>query len=518
MKAFLNKTVSHALILGLFLLSTAAQAAPRKTSRGASRPDHLIVMVFDQMRPDYINRFNLQNFKKLRAGGLNYPNAYVGHLGAETVVSHFVIASGLLPKEMPWQDEIYEDKKNLLGSGESSFFSTGSLSLEQLMTLMRQVDKTKLLQSKIKTKFNEAKVFTIGQKNYAATVFGTPESDSIITFKKADGVCTPVGVNVPAYISTNDRFTVECRNDFGTQGSLYPLDGARSVPGDDADHKGGDVWVADVAREVMDQEAHWHGMFLTFAGIDKVGHLTGDIDTLLPHSFDSKYKFEDALRIADAQLGRVLEKLEQKGLTEKTLIVITADHGAQTNMVYLGNGQKAYGQELANGKGSPQPYFIQRLLNTGRVKVNYQDTSIRLWLNPSKPEGDKAAVTDDQLVRMLSETSGLTEIYRLAEANGRYSYTRVFQNLTEQPKTYQAWAKAHHQELVNSMAAPGAPDLLGLMANGFGFDLPGDHGGAQEKVQRIPVMFKGPGVKAGSSAQQIKLVDLNGKISGLMGL
>ena len=37
------------------------------------RPDHLVVMVFDQMRPDYIDRFNLEHFRRLRAASRHYP-------------------------------------------------------------------------------------------------------------------------------------------------------------------------------------------------------------------------------------------------------------------------------------------------------------------------------------------------------------------------------------------------------------------------------------------------------------
>jgi hypothetical protein len=47
-------------------------------------PDHLVFMVFDQMRPDYVDRFGLENFKRLRASSRHYPDAYVGHLASQT--------------------------------------------------------------------------------------------------------------------------------------------------------------------------------------------------------------------------------------------------------------------------------------------------------------------------------------------------------------------------------------------------------------------------------------------------
>ena len=77
--------------------------------------DHLLVRVFDQMRPDYVDRFNLQHFKEVRAESRNYPAAYVGHLGSQTVVSHLVIPTGLLPRELPWQDNVMVDARGVLG-------------------------------------------------------------------------------------------------------------------------------------------------------------------------------------------------------------------------------------------------------------------------------------------------------------------------------------------------------------------------------------------------------------------
>src|SRR5437867_12889847 len=73
-----------------------------------------MILVFDQMRPDYIDRFGLENFKRFRGSSRNYPEAYVGHLGSQTVVSHLVISTGLLPKWLPWQDDAIFDEKGPL--------------------------------------------------------------------------------------------------------------------------------------------------------------------------------------------------------------------------------------------------------------------------------------------------------------------------------------------------------------------------------------------------------------------
>ena len=72
-------------------------ACARTEPAARTKTDHVLMMVFDQMRPDYIDRFNLEHFKRLRASARNYPDAYVGHLASQTVVSHLVIPTGLPP-------------------------------------------------------------------------------------------------------------------------------------------------------------------------------------------------------------------------------------------------------------------------------------------------------------------------------------------------------------------------------------------------------------------------------------
>ena len=55
-----------------------------------------------------------------------------------------------------------------------------------------------------------------------------------------------------------------------------------------------------------------------------------------------------------------------------------------------------------------------------------------------------------------------------------------------------AWWKQHGQELVNTMAAANGPDLIGLLHDRVSYGVYGDHGGAQQSVQRVPMVFWSP--------------------------
>ena len=78
-------------------------------------------MVFDQMRPDYIDRFDLKQFKRLRDSSRHYPDAYVGHLAAQTIVSHLVMSTGLPPSALPWTEEAMVDEAGVLGKPGAAY-------------------------------------------------------------------------------------------------------------------------------------------------------------------------------------------------------------------------------------------------------------------------------------------------------------------------------------------------------------------------------------------------------------
>ncbi|HEY0339060.1 MAG TPA: hypothetical protein VGC70_17080, partial [Burkholderiales bacterium] len=58
-------------------------------------PQRVLIVVFDQMRPEYTERYGMKNVLDLQKSGVNFTNGYLGHLASETVVSHNVMVSGL---------------------------------------------------------------------------------------------------------------------------------------------------------------------------------------------------------------------------------------------------------------------------------------------------------------------------------------------------------------------------------------------------------------------------------------
>src|SRR5688572_20745571 len=469
-------------------------------------------MVFDQMRPDYVDRFNLEHFKRLRATSRHYPDAYVGHLASQTVVSHLVIPTGLAPKDLPWQEDVLLDAEGVLGTPNAAY-DTGLITRDQYWQLLKAVPRERFLTARLTDAFGDP-VFAIGEKDYAATIFGGPYASTIVTLKKVEGQCTPDGVNVPKYIADNPRFSVECAEPYGTGFStIYALDGSRYVPGNDPAKPGGDVWAADAAIEIMQREA-WSGMFLTFGGIDKIAHMLGEHDGHGLTSVPSEYRLADALRIADAQLGRVLDALERRGLAGRTAVIVTADHGGQRHEVYLGNGRFQSCCAFANSPAEVDPpFWIDHLNQVGQLRTAQVDSNISLWL------ADPSEANERALINGLTDISGVTEIYAKRRAGDQFRYEQVHSTVDRQPQTFQAWAREHSAELVATMASRSSPDLVALLADEVGFGRSGGgHGSAQERVQRIPMIIHVPGEAPSTRTTKFRLMDIAAEATQILGL
>ena len=66
----------------------------------------------------------------------------------------------------------------------------------------------------------------------------------------------------------------------------------------------------------------------------------------------------------------------------------------------------------------------------------------------------------------------------------------------------------HGDELVDTIAAPLGPDVVGLVETDVTYGAMGDHGGHNRLIQQIPMIFAGPGVGAKDPNGEMRLVDV----------
>ena len=122
------------------------------------------------------------------ADGVDTPRGYLGHTGSVTVVTHNVITSGMLPKNMGWTNEGYRDVDGVLGP-EGGLYITSNFGYDQMAPLQEHAGYPHLSDYLDDT----GKVFTVSPKGYAAYGLAGPGSPntSVTTFTSGptcDGV------------------------------------------------------------------------------------------------------------------------------------------------------------------------------------------------------------------------------------------------------------------------------------------------------------------------------------------
>jgi hypothetical protein len=356
---------------------------------------------------------------------------------------------------------------------------------------------------------------------------------------------------VPAYFdlaTTCSRWwTWQAANAYGTgeilPGRIYNLDGNRFVPGFDPAHLGGDVWSADAAITVIENDPTWRGMLVSLGGIDKLGHMWGPEDSVTgpPGSEEEMRHLPFIARTADQQVGRILAALEAAGLRDETLVVLTADHAAQTGKRFYGRfdtftvgsninacdpatGTSSfalrsdcnwyYGRDADEAYLDPSPAIAQLREaltppgGTTNLRFSYQDSHVAVWLH------DASLARKREAAAAVLRLPGVIASYYLDEDADDY----VLHGTNRMTGRERGWFAAHGERLVDTMAAPYGPDVVGLLKDETTYGVMGDHGGHQRLVQRIPMVFSWPGLQPRAMGQEIRLVDVLPTILEVMGI
>jgi hypothetical protein len=563
----LAAVAATALTSGLLLAAPPSSDA-HPGGHGPRPATRVLIVLFDQMLPSYADQFAMPNFRRLRDRGQDYRKAYLGYMASETVIAHNVITSGLHPNHMGYTDEAYRDTRDIFGKGADAMHITGDLSLADFATVETNngVPYPKLADY-LHAARPGSKFITVGEKAYAVEAATGASGDIAVRLSSRRSDVTsdyptgcrnlsipgvpgngqwrsPAGKNVPTYLTRPDatdpklcgRYFINSdkANDYGTKAAfpswLYPSEGNRFVPGNDPAHLGGDTWVADAALAMMRHE-NWSGMFVTLGGIDKAGHMWGaQADTAAQDcsTLAGQTHVRCAAENADVQLGRLLDQVKRVDQRRggRTLVVLTADHGATFGESF--HGKTAAGSSDSNwyyappelgvwdaGSGATAPDkttysnpspAVAQLNADGNVQFSYQSTAIESWLIDHSPARKREGAAT-----MLGMPGVIASYWR----NGDHY---VLHGTRPMSRSERSWWRAHGQELVDTMAAPDGPDVIGLEHDRTSYGVYGDHGGAQESVQRVPMVFWTPGMHGRSTGQPFRTADVMPTVLRAMGI
>jgi arylsulfatase A-like enzyme len=282
------------------------------------------------------------------------------------------------------------------------------------------------------------------------------------------------------------------------------------IAGNNPEHLGGDVWLADVAMAMMEKE-DWSGMVVSFGAIDKAGHMWGayaDVEGK-PGTPDAKTHVPTIIREADEQFGRVLAKLKDLGQLDETLIVITTDHGATYGRTWYGRNKAGasgdnwlYGETVNSGKFDKPIDVLQPMIASGNLQFSYQSSMMEAWLKNNSTDKKK------EMAKIMSTVPGVVTTYwrdgdhfvlEVPPGKGAATYS----------ERGMVWWKQHAQELADTMACDNGPDVIALVAEEtlYGGAI-GDHGGPNENDQHIPMIIWSKNIRTEVPDYGLRHVDI----------
>jgi predicted AlkP superfamily pyrophosphatase or phosphodiesterase len=364
---------SHLILLTCFLAIISFTAVANTQSDNARKtkgqtvvsenavPKLAVLIVVDQFRADYLNRFNnlfgQKGFKRLIKKGAYFTNANYAYANTYTAAGHSTIVTGSLPSihgiiGNKWYDRKTGDYLRASDDLNVNGLGTESKSSPQLLLTTTIGDQLKLSNNNQSKTFgvsikDRSAVFTAGRNGTGAYWFddkkGQMCSSSYFVKELPEWVENFNKEKIPdgyfkkawerklpedAYnISDEDNVSYEVTWAGNTKTFPHIIDGNKSEISPTFYKQFGDSpfsneLLAKFALATIDNEKLGQGKYTDFISIsfsapDLVGHMFG------PYSQEA----QDIILRTDETIGNLLDALDKRFGLDNILVVFTADHG-----------------------------------------------------------------------------------------------------------------------------------------------------------------------------------------------
>ena len=437
-----------------------------------------VVVVVDQMRPEYLDRSDLPDggFRRLRREGTVFTQARHLHIPTETGPGHAALSTGRSPAVHGIVANDWYDRT----AGSDTYCVA-----DAVYGIGPEHLRGPTLADAFKASDSKARVFSVSGKDRAAVLLGGRKADVVLWFDRFAGEFTTSGYyKRPLWLAAFNRR-------FKTAGLLPVKDGR--VPKDliasPAYDAALDLLVAElVARERIGRGASSDLLLISYSGTDLVGHRYG---------IDAPQMAAQLVSL-DAIAGRLLARLE-KASGGSLALAFSADHGAIPPPEDPSG--KALGVRRLNWDA-----FAASLESALQAKWPLKDASWilsnqlpHLYLNRGAAEARGLEWHDflGRAAKVLSGVDGLAGVY-LPDAKGT-PFDDPFRRSYDPGRSGDLFAVTARNVLLHDMI-PGT-----------------SHGTPWDYDARVPLVFWGRGVAAGRVETPAATVDLAPTLARLLG-
>lgn len=459
--------IAALLVTQPFTLRVGIAAESLSRAGAPSLPQHYVVLlVIDGGQGALLSKLKLPHIDALMKGGTVYDRAYVGQMSSVTPSVHVTLGTGTLPSEngflgFSWVTPVSRqavDFRTLLADGQ----------IDPVLKALPVPSVAARLQSDIP---GAVAIAGSGHKDYAAVGLGGGSADYVLYGRanKTQFVPTFIPGHTPPPLTAAERksLTIDKHMKLGQE----------------------DSWAFKYALTVA---AHVKPrlMMINLPEFDTWGHWYGPAD----------HKVFDALmENIDRGVGQIENIYRKLGILSRTDFILTADHSMMESRA-VHNWHDI--QLISKAAGAPT--------------VRADGDAGTIWLaDPAKAQISAQAIVRAQPAHVDAV------FYRSSTQSGApyvlASPTNWLTNSSVAPAL---------QQLVDTTAGPNGPDVWVLYRESY-TAVPknvsgawhGTHGGTTWKVQHIPLVMSGPGIKAGVHSQfPARSIDIAPTMERLLGL
>lgn len=423
----------------------------------------------DGFRPDYMTLAPMHHLRALMARGMSYDTAWVGQLEAETPTGHATIATGVYPRThgvigFGWRD---------MGSGQFTYMPTNFASI-------RAGDMTKRVEAG-------------GVPSISDLVHARNKHDLAISISGEKlWASAPLGVGADYLLYGWENDKRKSANKFApvAVGNVPP---ARthymSVAAPDGAFAYQDDFAARLAVKLV-SSLRPKALLLNLPAPDIAGHYFGGMAR--------PKDMAEIVRGTDGAVGKVVDEYKRLGLLDKTVFLVTADHGMVPGYHRV-----------------PIHHIYDAVRKSGIAQLDQalQNSMGSIWIrDPSKAGALASTLAADHFPYVEAA------LYKVPDGTGWKFVAEPSTARKLSPALLQAYL-----DLANTEGSPsGADILLPYRENTNGLPkthkFSGMHGGFSWSSQHIPLIISGPGIRHGLSHFPAKLVDVAPTIERLVGL
>jgi len=486
--------------LALFLLSLLCFS-----TLAAERPKLILAIAVDQFRYDYLLRFRSeykQGLDRLLTRGAVFSNAYYQHFPTVTAIGHSTYLSGATPAVSgivanDWFDReagktvtsVSDDSVKMLGGDADGGASPRRL----LVTTIG--DELKMSNG------GRSRVIGMSLKDRSAILPAGHMADGAFWFDEKSGSfvsSTYYFSSLPAWVSVfNEERPVDRYRGARWQGGQLPGEAGpnlyRAVYGSPF---GNELLEALAERAVVSEKLGQRDatdlLTVSFSSNDAIGHAVGP---------DSPEVHDVSVR-TDQVLGRLFQFLDSKVGIDNVLVIFTADHGV-----------------------SPVPEVNQaRKMPGGRMTPRIVHDTVQAELTKKYGAGDWISSPSEHSIYLNLDLIRAKKLDRAevnaAAAAAARAIPHVFRVYTrEQLVTGYAMEDEVGRRVANGFYERRGADLYILLEPYWMFSAHGTtHGSTFSYDAHVPVIFMGPGIKAGRFDVKIAVNDVAPTMATLLGI